>query len=423
MSRDSWVVLSSANGSTNLGDESMWEATVQVLRDIEGPVRIISDSHPGFVSPISDVVLLPFLHESFRRGWSWLPSQLERAISFPRRTERAFDVAAQLYKRPRGELANRWLEEISGAKGVIVSGAGAMTDDYAPHGVAAWWLATEWARDNGVPVHFLGQGIGPLVDDRTRRYASRMLRLATTINVREDISAEAVRDLGVRTPVSVTPDWAILNAPNTADHTTAATLVDDWFGNNSFVALSLHRRHNTTRKSLDEVSRLTEGLVRLARHQGLGVAFVPNMTGVSYSDDRETFDILSRHWETPLRDHVRVVRERVGPRVTRAILSRSQALFTTRYHPMIFALAERTPTVGLSYDSYYDQKLSGASAMFKVFDNVFRVSEVAPEIVLQASEFAPPEEAQSLGLQSVEVLAGALRGRPSVNDGPPYSGS
>lgn len=408
MQQDGWVVLSSANGSTNLGDESMWEATVQVLRQIAGPVHVLSDSHPNFHSPVPNVSLLPFLHNSLRRGSTTFPPAVERIISYPRRTDRAFKLAAHQYRNPKGDLARSWFNAISSARGLIVSGAGAMTDDYAPHGVASWWLATEWAHSHDVPVHFLGQGIGPLVDERSRRYAARMLELANTVNVRESISAEVVRGLGVRTPVTVTPDWAILNTPQLSDRAMASSIVDDWFGDSPFITLSLHRRHNTTRARLRELAQLAEGVVRLAKRKDLGVAFVPNMTGSAYSDDRSTFDLLSREWTPSLRAHVQVVREQVGPRVTRALLARSRALFSTRYHPMVFALAEGTPAVGLSYDEYYDQKLIGASSMFGVTDNVLRVSSARPEDLFETSEFTPEANVESLGMRSVEVLKEAL---------------
>ena len=47
-----WVVLGSANGSTNLGDESMWEAAATALREIEGPVTIITDGPSRWRAPL-----------------------------------------------------------------------------------------------------------------------------------------------------------------------------------------------------------------------------------------------------------------------------------------------------------------------------------------------------------------------------------
>ncbi|SMC31255.1 polysaccharide pyruvyl transferase family protein [Janibacter indicus] len=408
MIRNDWAVLSSANGSTNLGDESMWEATVQELRRLARPVHVTSDSHPSFTSPFSDVSLLPFLHQTLRRGTAALPHYLERLLSYPRRSSLAFELAEKLRTGPRDELSRTWFEELSNSAGVIFSGAGAITDDYAPHGIASWWLATEWAHSSGVPVHFLGQGIGPLVDERNRRYAARMLRLATTINVREEHSAEVVRGLGVDTTVSVTPDWAIVNRPETNDRAIASAQVDEWFGDTPFIALSLHRRHSTSRKYLENLSRLGQGLVDLARARGWGVAFIPNMTGSAYSDDRQTFDKLAAQWGAGSRQHVHVLRDQVGPRVTRALLAESAALFTTRYHPMIFALAEGTPTVGISFDAYYDQKLIGASGMFGVAGNVFRLENLTAEEAMAAAAYSPDVDVVALEEQNSAVLQRAL---------------
>jgi hypothetical protein len=60
---------------------------------------------------------------------------------------------------------------------------------------------------------------------------------------------------------------------------------------------------------------------------------------------------------------------------------------------MIFGLAEGVPSVGLSYDSYYDQKLGGALASFGLARNVARLdSPEAKNLVddLALERIAPP---------------------------------
>lgn len=387
-----WVVLSSANGSTNLGDEAMWEATVLVLRELVGPVRIVTDGHASFRPGVPDIEVLPYLHLQLRRGARLPHGLLERLVSYPRRNayaaSRARALAAGIGLPAGAEL---WRARVATSRGLVISGAGAMTDDFAPHGVSSWWLAASWARAAGVPTYLLGQGIGPIVDDSLRAQAADLVGWSRVVNVRETTSDGVVRGLRPGLSTEVTPDWAILDEPADADRARAREYLDAVCGGAPFIALSAHRRHNTSKAQLERLSGLLEGTTRHALASGRRVLFVPNMIGSGYSDDRATFDLVARSWPAQLRSSVHVVRAPLGPRVTRAVLGGADFLATTRYHPLVFALAEGTPTVGVSYDAYYDQKLVGASQMFGVNGNVLRLEEASAERLFgMAAELSPP---------------------------------
>lgn len=406
-----WVVLSSANGSTNLGDEAMWEATVLVLRGLVGPVRVVTDGHTSFRPHVPDVEVLPYLHLELRRG-ARLPSGLvERLVSYPRRNDHAVARARELAASTRPPVAAaRWRDAIRSARGLVISGAGAMTDDFAPHGVASWWLAATWARDAGVPVYLLGQGVGPLVDDALRSLAAELVGWAQVANVREEGSARVVTGLRPEVTPVVTPDWAVLDVPDDTDRARARDHLEAVTGGRPFIALSAHRRHNTTKTQLGALSALLEQLTADALASGLDVLFVPNMIGAGYSDDRATFDLLAASWRPEHRDAVHVVRSALGPRVTRALLADADFLVTTRYHPLVFAFAEGTACIGLSYDAYYDQKLLGASEMFGVHGNVVRVGTASASDVRSIVEDMPAPTPPASG-ENVALLRRALAGR------------
>lgn len=409
-----WVVLSSANGSTNLGDEAMWEASVLALRSLVGDLPVVTDGHPSFRPQLADVHVRPYLHLGLRRGSFLGAHHLERIVSYPRRNSHAVRRARQIVdgRRDPNPLAAGWRETIQSAQGVIISGAGAMTDDFAPHGIVSWWLVSRWAAEAGIPVILLGQGIGPIVDPTLQELVAEVLRTATVVNVREDRSASLVAQLAPNSQPVVTPDWAILDVPTGADRRSAQEYAEAASGGRPFVALSAHRRHNTRRGDLRELSRVLLGVTERCHDEGRAVLFVPNMTGTAYSDDRSTFDLVARTWPDALRRWVHVVREPLGPRVTRALLGHADLIATTRYHPLVFALSEGTPALGLSYDAYYDQKLSGASALFDVDDNVRRVREADARWVLEtAPSLARPRPPAASA--NHEILVRALD-RPSI---------
>lgn len=399
-----WVVLSSANGSTNLGDEAMWEASVLAMRGVFGEVAVVTDGHPSFEPRLARVQVEPYLHLALRRGRFLRRESLARLVGYPRRNAYAVQRARRVLAEPGATtpLVAHWQKTVQGSVGVVISGAGAMTDDFAPHGIVSWWLVTRWAAEAGVPVALLGQGIGPVVDPTLQVLAAEILEQAAVVNVREQQSADWVTRLAPGTRPVVTADWALLASPTQDDRRSAASYVESATGGRPFVALSAHRRHNTRRADLRALSTALLEVTRRCREESRPVLFVPNMTGSGYSDDRATFDLLARDWPDPLRAWVHVVRTPLGARVTRALLGRAELVATTRYHPLVFAMAEETPSVGLSYDDYYDQKLSGASALFGVTDNVRRVRDADADWVLGTTTahqrpVAPPID-ENLGL-------------------------
>jgi polysaccharide pyruvyl transferase WcaK-like protein len=377
-----WIVLGSANGSTNLGDESMWEAAVVALRDEVGPTSVVTDGDPGWEPPLGDVTVLPYLHPTLRRG-AWIPDGLkrlrlinltERVLSLPGRNRFARKAARRALRRPGRGVQQLWLRTVRESSGVIISGAGAINDDFAPHGIAAWGLIVEWAKLSGKPVALVGQGIGPVDEADSREVATRMLRNADLLTVRERFSASVAVDLGVpEKDVVVTPDWALTVFPRKEDRVAADLLRRELVGDGPFLAVSFHRRHTTTHADLRTLSSLLEKLVTGARDRGQRTLYVPNMTAGGYSDDRATAQLLMSDWTGSLRDNVTVQMTRSTPRITRALLAGATGLISTRYHPMVFAFSEATPCVGVSYDAYYDQKLGGVSALFAVSGNVHRL--------------------------------------------------
>ena len=57
------------------------------------------------------------------------------------------------------------------------------------------------------------------------------------------------------------------------------------------------------------------------------------------------------------------------------LLGRSEGIVSTRYHPIVFALAEGVGAAGLSFDPYYDQKLAGVFRTFDCEEAVFSLGD------------------------------------------------
>lgn len=398
-----WIVLGSANGSTNLGDECMWLAAADAVRSVEPDAVIITDGASGWRPPIDRVEVLPYLYPALRRGRFLGPTErplvaaLERVISRPGAASYAAALAGTSPSPDSlGALGEVWATAIAASSGVIYSGAGAMNDDYAVHGVHSWRVIAEWAAAAGKPVAMVGQGIGPVDHPANRDSASALVQIPDYLGVRDAKSAAEAADLGrplVRTDVR--PDWALAVGIDARSRDVAERLHENYAASGPFVAVSVHRRASTRNRHLDALAEQVAELVTPQVRSGVRVIFVPNMTGSRYSDDRRTARELLARWPEELTAASVIHEGSSDAAVVKALLARADALISTRYHPLVFALSEGTPTIGVAYDDYYVQKLVGASRIFGVEGNVVRLgmSNPAGSIEAQVKMQSPKVEA------------------------------
>lgn len=358
------IVIGSSNGSYNLGDSSMWEAAVHIVRRNRPELAIITDAKEGWTTPIPKVSVLPLLHEEFKRWRGVSSSRFNAAARLfvnSGSVGRGINCASAFVRgQMSGSVAESWYKAIDGASGIVFSGAGGITDDYALHGVAGWSAIARRASRMGKPVAFIGQGIGPIRSNSVRREAMRMFDSASLVTTRDKISLDVLRGLGYAGACESTPDWAIALQVSDWDRCEARRLHSELCEDNHFVAVSFHDRQGAPRKDVERLGVWLETIAKVAIDRNLSVVCIPNCTSFRRSDDRVLMLSLIARLPDSLKERVSLVKERITPAVSRALLGRSRGLISTRYHPIVFALAEGTPAGGLSFDPYYDQKLQGA---------------------------------------------------------------
>ena len=87
------------------------------------------------------------------------------------------------------------------------------------------------ARQFGLPLVLLAQGVGPLHSDGAKQMVADVFNNALAISVRDEGSAELLRTIGVEVPQVVAPDpvWALRQPYPNAGHTkTLGVVVRDW---------------------------------------------------------------------------------------------------------------------------------------------------------------------------------------------------
>jgi len=236
-------------------------------------------------------------------------------------------------------------------------------------------MLTAMAVRHSVPVAYLGQGVGPLESPMLRDAVGRTLDDVALVTVRDQQSVEVVRSINPRRPVLATADWALLAPPDEAHRRAAAELVEHHVGSEPFVALSLRRYRSADSRALRALHRITERIVDLARARGHRVLMVPNVVSTVGFDDRDHMAEVRERLGADAREVCHVVTHDARPQVLRAVLGRSRGVFSTRYHPVVFALAEGAPATGMALDDYYTQKLRGALAWYDEADRAVTLGD------------------------------------------------
>jgi len=281
-------------------------------------------------------------------------------------------VANRLELGPRTPLEMQWHHAIASSDALIISGAGAMTDQYDVQGIHSWRLLAGWASSLGKPTLAVGQGVGPVKRHTNRVALKSLLDELDYVGVRDSLSAAYVRDLGSSPRLlEVTPDWASAMSPTAASLEVADELIGQWGVREGFVAVSLHLHEPLAFRRRWLLQRLAKALVQTANRHNLPMVFVPNMTGARHSDDRTLAQSVISRLPSALRSRCHVHVGRSDATVVASILSRSRGIVSTRYHPLVFALGVGRPAIGIYFDEYYRRKLEGASAHFGVSGNVF----------------------------------------------------
>lgn len=376
------MIIGSSNGSTNLGDQSMWESAVDVSRAVMGNVGVVTDAWSGWAATRADVDVLPMLHEGFRR-WRHAPrSKIETALRLIANVGEVRRGLVQSTKfvgddRELGPVGRRWRARIDGSRAVVISGAGGITDEFALHGVVGWSAIVRRAQRSGLPVALIGQGIGPIVDQRTRNEVRMMLESADLVTLRDGASLEVIRSLGYEGEAVVTADWAIALDVGDSDRIQARHLASEVTGGREYLAVSFHDRATIGKGGRRALVEVMTDIASQAQEHGLAILGIANCTNRGRTDDRIYMRRLFDELPSSVASSCRVMESVLSAPVARAMFGDAKAVVATRYHPIVFSLAEGTPAYGLSFDPYYDQKLGGALGWYGEADHVVDMRDLA----------------------------------------------
>ncbi len=236
---------------------------------------------------------------------------------------------------------------------LIISGGGNLSSTWS-HYIYERVAMARLASSRGAPVIILGQTLGPGLTARDRELLTELLQLSSWTGLRETFSYALALELGADSetlsyqlddaaflaPVPRQTDGFIRSDPPWIA-VTVHPIVEPTVGNPVIASLA---------GSLRTIAKATKAEMVFLSH--FGCSLESGALG-----DAAIGDAIARalYANPPLRVHP------VLPAAETIWLTRQASLvISTRYHPLVFALAGAVPAVGVWTDEYTRRKLQGA---------------------------------------------------------------
>ncbi len=232
---------------------------------------------------------------------------------------------------------------------LLIIGGGSLLQDVTSLRSIFYYLGlVQLAKLLGRPVMLYGNGIGPVTTLPGRLLMRAVANQLDLITVRDPLSLQALRDLGVTRPRALlTADPALsLSPPPPAEGRRLMQAEGLKKGDGPLVGVSVRPYPGGRRLQ----AALAEALDRYAARYGAKTVFIP----MQLPADVQAADQVRSLMRTPSR----VIASHYEVQQLMGIVGQLDLLVGIRFHALVFASLTGVPMVGLSYDPKVDGFLS-----------------------------------------------------------------
>jgi polysaccharide pyruvyl transferase WcaK-like protein len=357
------LVEPNAHHLQNFGDVAMLQIAVERLAELwpDATIEVIVDNAGLLQAYCPQAVAVP---AAGRRAWfaesligsrvrDSLPSRLSAIVSsaeanvrrrWPRAAQRAL-AAKHKAKGDESDEVDCFVSAVRSADLLVVSGAGAITDEFAPLALTILDLV-ELASRRGIPTAMMGQGIGPISRRSLNRRAAAVLPRVDLIGLRERVCGlPLLRSFGVpEERIRVTGDDAMELAFRAGSSTDGAHALG--------VSIRRSRYSGVTDPAQASVAT---ALRRAAEELEADLTSLP----ISSYEKEDDASAIGEMLQTAVEAEI--------PATPLELIDRTRScrvVVTGSYHAAVFALAQGTPAIGLAASEYYRAKFAGLIDLF-----------------------------------------------------------
>ncbi len=383
------VLLINIHSSRNLGDAALLQVTMEQLEKNFSACQVTlsmddPESHTGTGKVVQSMFSWVYrLNSEKRQGWKYINlAWLVPATLFPLMSERLTGARRWLFTPPKvRKIVNAYLDAdlvVSKPGGFLYSSGRGISLLVAIYSILYAVLA-------GKPVYILPQSIGPLKRWWEKQLVKRLLEKVRIVMVREPVSMQLLKDIGVRNP----------NCQLVADMAFAYRAADAEAGREWLVRHGLNPQIGFPMLGMTVINwgaqfggyslqDKYEEACRLAiRHfvekiNGRVVIFPQVWGPLPSQDDRiPAHNILDRLPDVSA--GVKVVDQPIPAELLKSIYGWMQLFIGTRMHSNIFALSQGVPVIAIGYL----HKTRGIAEMVGIEKWVLEINETSGTILKQ----------------------------------------
>jgi polysaccharide pyruvyl transferase WcaK-like protein len=355
------LVEPNAHHHLNMGDVAMLQMAVSRLREHfpNAHIEVITDDaerlerHCPGVSPVPAAGRRLWFENPYfgARLHRFLPGALAGRLRRAeerlrhRRPAAARSVVATKHrlKRSPTEDLDRFLDAMHECHLLVVAGAGAITDPFAPLALTILELCGTVA-DRGAPTAMMGQGLGPIEDARLLAQARSVLPGLGLLGLREGRAG-----VPLATSLDVPVDRIVVTGDDAVElaYENRADASGDALG----LSLRVARYSELDPELVETVARVA---IDAAERRGVGIRSIP-ISAVANEADAEVLRRIAGDDDEPAVETPADAIRRAG---------RCRVVVTGSYHAAVFALAQGIPAIGLARSPYYVDKFLGLAELF-----------------------------------------------------------
>lgn len=327
-------------GNYHLGDEAMAEALACAL-NVDGDVEVIAISGDE-----ASTRSRYGWQTAARFGFAALGTDWERDARLDAIGLAASGASTALaWNDPAWEV----IHAISSADAVVISGGGNLNSTWPEH-IYERAATAQVAVRSAIPYAITGQSIGPHLTGRHGQLVAEILGRAVLVGVREATSHGIARRLGAPADrlAHTIDDAAHLDFAQVSDPLPAGPYIAATFAPHGGLA-ELDSLIASAAVLFDDLAELTDWRVVLVPHES-------GSPGSQRIDDRTVHQAIAN---SVTRAQVDVL-DTVTARHAAKIVASARLVLSTRYHPVVFGMANGVPALGICVDAYTSNKIRGA---------------------------------------------------------------
>lgn len=224
---------------------------------------------------------------------------------------------------------------------LFLSGGGSLIQDVTSTKSLLYYLwMIKLAKKKGLPVMLYANGIGPIVREANRKRVTPVLNSVDGITLRDEVSLQTLRDLGVTQPdISLSADPALGLRDFDTDSAKQLLEKSGLVDGEAFFCLSVRRWRNAP-------DNLDAHFASLADY----IAETYNLTPVFVPMQYEKDIALCRAVKGNLKHRSVLLDANLSTDTILGVLSLSQAAVAVRLHLLIFGTRLGLPVMGIDYD-------------------------------------------------------------------------